>query len=544
MAKRFGVMLDMSRNAVMRPDELKSYIKRLKDLGYNMVQLYTEDTYEVEGEPYFGYMRGRYSTEELRDVVSYANGIGVEVIPCIQTLAHLNTIFNWQKYADINDCADILLIEDERTYDFIENMFRALKKCFTTNIAHIGMDEAHMLGLGRYLDKHGYKNRFEILSRHLNRVIEIGKKYGFKCIMWSDMFFRLANGGGYYDWNNITDDVVASCPKDVGLVYWDYYHNDKKFYDGMMAAHNKFDNEIWFAGGAWTWVGLAPLASFTVDSMRKAMASCREQNVENILITMWGDNGRECSSNALLPALYNIKRYYDGVTDLDTIRREFREITGEDYDAMMDLELPNMVAGNVRDNPANISKVMLYSDPLFGFLDVTVKDGVGAQFAAHRETLLAHAAKSEKFAYLFETNAALCDVMEIKYDLGKRTRDAYNKGDKAALESLLSEYAECRDRVEKLYIAFSAQWHKENKPHGFEVQDSRYGGIMARLTACARRIKAYLDGEIDTLEELDEELLPYALSHNNRHVISGTPGTEGIPSCDGHNFICSVNRVY
>ena len=45
MAKRFGVMLDMSRNAVMRPDELKKYMKTLADLGYNMVQLYTEDTY-------------------------------------------------------------------------------------------------------------------------------------------------------------------------------------------------------------------------------------------------------------------------------------------------------------------------------------------------------------------------------------------------------------------------------------------------------------------------------------------------------------------
>ena len=49
--KRFGVMLDMSRNAVMKPDEVKNYARVLKSMGYNMIQLYTEDTYEVEGEP-------------------------------------------------------------------------------------------------------------------------------------------------------------------------------------------------------------------------------------------------------------------------------------------------------------------------------------------------------------------------------------------------------------------------------------------------------------------------------------------------------------
>lgn len=164
--KNFGVMLDMSRNAVMKPSEIKKYVTLLKSFGYNMVQLYTEDTYEVENEPYFGYMRGRYTTEELKDIVDYCNSIGMEIIPCIQTLAHLTQIFRWQEYSTINDTADILLTDEERTYDLIENMFKSLRKSFTSEYVHIGMDEAHMLGLGKYLDKHGYQNRLEVLSKH------------------------------------------------------------------------------------------------------------------------------------------------------------------------------------------------------------------------------------------------------------------------------------------------------------------------------------------------------------------------------------------
>ena len=108
----FGVMLDMSRNAVMKPEQVKKFAKIISGFGYNMIQLYTEDTYEVEGEPYFGYMRGRYTQAEIRDIVEYCETIGVEIVPCIQTLAHLNQIFRWRSvYYQINDCEDILLVE-------------------------------------------------------------------------------------------------------------------------------------------------------------------------------------------------------------------------------------------------------------------------------------------------------------------------------------------------------------------------------------------------------------------------------------------------
>ena len=87
-------MLDCSRNAVMKPQEIKSFALFLSKAGYNMLMLYTEDVYEIPDEPYFGYLRGRYTLEELRSVEEYCNSIGIEIIPAIQTLAHLPTIFH------------------------------------------------------------------------------------------------------------------------------------------------------------------------------------------------------------------------------------------------------------------------------------------------------------------------------------------------------------------------------------------------------------------------------------------------------------------
>ena len=188
-------MLDCSRNAVMKPEKVKEFAKYLAAFGYNALMLYTEDTYEVENEPYFGYMRGRYTIEEVKDIDEYCRGIGIELIPCIQTLAHLKTIFRWQPYASIRDVSDIMFAGEARSYELLENIFSTLEKCYATRTVHIGMDEARLLGAGNYFDKHGFEPRFDILKKHLEKVCEIAVKHGFKVIMWSDMFFSLANGG-------------------------------------------------------------------------------------------------------------------------------------------------------------------------------------------------------------------------------------------------------------------------------------------------------------------------------------------------------------
>ena len=42
------------------------------------MELYTEDTFEVNNEPYFGYMRGRYTPEDIRIIDDYGYDYGYE----------------------------------------------------------------------------------------------------------------------------------------------------------------------------------------------------------------------------------------------------------------------------------------------------------------------------------------------------------------------------------------------------------------------------------------------------------------------------------
>ena len=181
--RTFGTMLDCSRNAVPNLHTLKKWVDLTASLGYNTLLLYTEATYEVPDEPYFGYIRGRYSQAELRELDAYAKKQGMTIMPCIQTLAHLYAIKRWPEYWPHFDTDDILLAGDERVYTLIDHMFRSLAASLSCRTIHLGMDEAEMFARGRYYNQHGDCNRSQALLAHLQRVCVFGETSGRICAL-------------------------------------------------------------------------------------------------------------------------------------------------------------------------------------------------------------------------------------------------------------------------------------------------------------------------------------------------------------------------
>ena len=502
---KLGVMLDCSRNGVYSVAALKKYVSVLAKMGYNSLQLYTEEVYEIPEEPYFGYLRGRYTEAELRELDAYAAERGVELVPCIQTLAHLGGLTRWPEYAPCTDISDILLAGCERTYALIENMFRTLSRCFTSRRVNIGMDEAHSIGLGKYLDEHGYCNRFDILKEHLRRVGEIAAKYGFKPMMWSDMFFRLANHGKYdYRGAEMPKEITSLVPENVDLVYWDYYADNKEFYDGMLKAHKKFGRHVVFAGGAWSWMGFAPHNSLTLRNSKFAMQACLENGVDDIFITTWKDDGAESSLFCNLPTLYACAEYSRGNFDDEDIRKKFDAEFDISFDDFMKSDLADACLG--KEEFSNPCKYMLYSDPFLGFLDSTVKDGAGKIFAETAETLAKNV--HGEYGYLFRALSDLCCVLEYKSELGVKTRKAYAKGRKE-VQKLLPVYDEVLVRLEKFYDSFSAQWDEECKQNGFENHDIRLGGLIRRVTHCRKMLAEFAEGKRESIPALEEKILPF-----------------------------------
>ena len=61
----------------------------------------------------------------------------------------------------------------------------------------------------------------------------------------------------YYDPTITFDDsYVKQIPKNVGIVYWDYYNEDEAKISAMIEAHQKLKRKLIFASGTWIWTKL------------------------------------------------------------------------------------------------------------------------------------------------------------------------------------------------------------------------------------------------------------------------------------------------
>lgn len=506
-----GVMLDCSRNAVMKPEQIKKLVTYMAAMGLDSLMLYTEDTYEIPDYPYFGHLRGRYTQAELRDLDGYCAQYGITLIPCIQTLAHLNQMMRWPFFADVRDCNDILLCGEEKTYALIESMLRSCRESFHTDRIHIGMDEAAMLGCGQYRVKNPPEDKEIIFCRHLERVVRLCEKYGFKPMIWSDMFFRMANGGEYYGTNPVDKDIAQLVPENVELVYWDYYSPDKDHYCKLLDAHGTFHNPVHFAGASWRWLGYTPAIEKSLVHTRSALDACLEKKVAQVFVTAWGDDGSEASFMTALPVmqLYAEYGYCGGATNEELDARLFA-CTGQHLADMLLLDLPNRPAGKIpEDITCNPSKYLLYQDVMAGWFHYHSDHSYSQQYAAYARQLEDAVQHTGKLSYVFDTLAKLCRVLEIKSTITGQIRKAYEDQDRQMLQSLVSQtLPELLNRIQVFHKAVAYQWATENKIQGYEVIDIRLGGLESRVNSAIYRLNTYLDGELARLPELEEAVLP------------------------------------
>ena len=498
-----GMMLDMSRGGVMTVEAVKGMIDAHAALGLNLMMLYTEDTYTVPEAPYLGYLRGRYTEKELREMDDYAAESGVELVPCVQTLAHLEQFLQWDVNRDIKDNDCVLMIDEPKTYAWIRAALTALRRCFRTNRIHIGMDEAHGVGLGEYYQKHGAVNRFELLNRHLNRVVDICKELGFKPIMWSDMFYRLGSkNNDYYDTDAVVPESAIAQIPDVALCYWDYYHTDEQFYAGMLEGHRKMGKEVVFAGGIWTWSGILPHVRKTNATMYPALRACLKAGIGTVLATLWGDDG--CETDYRL-ALNQLPIYSEHVWLGEDCTHAEVERMGERLTGLSEACFNAMGAFYADDEDHRPGKGLFYCDPLYplteGLWDLT---GYREGLEEGIKTLERHLDDSRcEYAWL-----AMRIALE-KLNWVNELRPAYLRGDKAVVLTMANEKLPAmRELYVKMMSVWREQWESGRKRNGWETICARLGAVIARLDDVQRILLRWADGTIECVEELDETPLP------------------------------------
>ena len=536
---RLAAMIDLSRNSVYTVKTVKRFLGQLALMGFNTVYLYMEDTYELPGYPYFGYRRGRYSVAEQKELDDFADALGIELVPCIQTLAHLRTAIRWQYMAPMRDTVDNLMVGQEGTVALVEAMIAHFSRTFRSRRIHLGMDEAVSLGTGRYLRLQGYRPHREILMEHLETVCGLCEKYGLEPMIWDDMLFRehtpLMN---YYgDSEPLTPEQKAQFPDNLSFVYWDYYHDTKEEYARQLRRRGCV--KTIFAGGVWKWGGWAPNFTKSFRDSICAVDACCNYGVEEIMVTLWGDDGDETPLATVLPglALFGLLRFGPAQpADTDPLCRLLSDTPLGVYEAMEHLDLiPDLPEQNLEALIPH--KLLLYGDMASELFMGSLTADPRRLARYYRDLSAAYAGMQEgirddHIRNILEMYRQLAGALSARCDAAIALHAGYADKELSDARQKLTVFAEA---VNRLHLATVPVWSRECKGQGMEIIDLRLGGVQARCQALIQRLKLYQDGILDTLTELDEPELPY------RGILSEdghTPGREAYGEIVTANTLC------
>ena len=210
-----GMHLDVSRH-FFTVEQVKRQIDLISQFKINKLHMHLSDDQgwrlEIKGEMYGesldklrtigastscstnGYKPGMYTQEDFKELVRYAAERNVEIIPEFDMPAHawaalvslefLNSTEDGKPHAGNYDNTkpydgwDVgwasLETKNEKTYEFIEEVVKQVSAISPSPIIHLGGDEAHSTARADY-------------AEFMNRVIQIGAKYGKKVMGWQNM---------------------------------------------------------------------------------------------------------------------------------------------------------------------------------------------------------------------------------------------------------------------------------------------------------------------------------------------------------------------
>ncbi|MBQ8588099.1 MAG: family 20 glycosylhydrolase, partial [Clostridia bacterium] len=501
-----GVMLAVQYP--MKPQAVVSYMETMAALGFNYLLLYMETSYELKDYPFFGYVRGRYTQDELKYIDREGAKLGIEVIPCIQTFGHMQDYLRWPAAINVKDSAECLLADCEETYELIDAMVSAMRSAFNSSKIHIGFDETRGMGLGRYLKDHDYPDRIELFCRHLVRVKEICAKYGFTPMMWSDMPFRLGGDGHSqeYDDKSIIPPIVSEAASGVELCYWEYYQRDYESYDRTIKRHQELfkESSLIYSGAVWVRDNHIMNMPHTLATMTHSMKACIDNGVKNVNATIWG-NSSDTNLSQSLPGLALFSEYcYTGrdcsIDDIYRVAEFATKLSRRYIEAISEIHLGF-------ENSFKMGSRLILCDILYELM----RYKLDYAWAEEKLTKALAIIKDE------ETSNTICpkefavkifEIAILKCKILGGLRKSYKSGDREFLNKVANEYVNelipLYERVEKLKTEI---WMNTTKPFGVEKIQTQFAGIVIRLKFAQDRINDYLCGKIDRIEELEHEPL-------------------------------------
>ncbi len=503
MPKHLSAMIECSFGRCPTVAAVKEYIQYISKMGFQALYLGLTDGYKIPEYPYFNYKRGGYTTADLQEIDRFGRAHGVEVIGSIQTLGHLHFLQKYAAFDDMFDTHEVMLVDDERVLALNEKMFAAISAGLSSRKIHIGFDEAAGTGSGRYRERHpGPIDRKVLLLRHLNRVVEIARRFGYTCEIWHDMM--LDRGTSVLS----PEEVRRLIPQDVRVYYWNYSQSDEGKLREMIDNLRHHCDHMGYAGAVLKEHSFTARNEMALKTLIPQMKVCDEEGIEDFLITTWTDGGSQCSMFAALPAMFVAASYAQGkyIPGTEPDKAAFQEICGVDFDDLWSLCYLDDPFEKHEPTMGNRSRWILETDILFGNYDMLLTPGTRERYFALAERY--DKIDGGRFAVIFRMQAALARVLAIKCSVAEKIRWAYDAKDTAALREIRdTDITDLIGHMKEFIQRFNAYWLDDSMSFGLEFNQRMFGGMLARFEYVYARLTDFIENGT-TIDELEGPTLP------------------------------------
>ena len=202
---------------------IKSYIDFAKENGYTSLLMYLEAAVKVDCVPFFS-SDDTYTPGEIREIVAYGNRQGIDIIPALEDLAHVENFLRYEQLAFLSECKDAMVDgrgivsglghcacpSNPEGMAFLDTYYRQVMELFTSQYVHVGMDEPFDFAVCPRCAQRiqNGETKDDIFYTHLMRVYDLVKSFGRTMMMWDDFFEYL--------------DVVERLSRDIILCNWNY----------------------------------------------------------------------------------------------------------------------------------------------------------------------------------------------------------------------------------------------------------------------------------------------------------------------------------
>lgn len=452
--KEVGLMLDLSRGKVLKVEKVREMIQLAKQFGFTYINLYIEDLLTLEEYPQYGYMRGKYSDREIMKIVSFANEIGIDIFPAIQTLGHLEHFLRWEASSKMMDTPQVLNVNREESIKFLEVLIGKCKSLFGGKKINIGMDEAFDLGQGSIFRSGNLKSQKELYLEHLKVVSNICKTNGYEVIkIWSDMLFSTySNSDGESLYNTNFKQQIEQLDPAIELIFWNYWTPDQEVYEKILDSHHEFSSNVSMALGIHTW-GLPFYNLHQLDVTKAALTACENKGVKDVLFTMWGDDGSLYNLDSAKLGMYETMSH---ILNHNPCAEEFNDITGLNYYEHVDVSK----ILSVGINPL----LIIWNDPITNIYMKTIDDSKLIEYLNNINSLhIEEKTRSSKIYNLYLE----CMANDINVYL---TKDINTKLIMKAI-----------DEINELENQLKLLWLEEAKINGLEELQLRFETKKYRL---------------------------------------------------------------